>query len=250
MQQSNVYVIGYVIALTVICGSLLALASEGLRPFKDANVALDTKKKVLSTAISIEGMESEAVEKVFQERVKSYVVNSKGNKIEGSTVDNIDISEEYSKAPEDRKLPVYEVYSEDKSKVEVYVFPLYGFGLWDNISGYVGLKSDLNTINGIVFSHKGETPGLGARIADKEIQERFYREDGSYKPRQIFENDELVAVTMMKGEGNDYSAEPHKVDGMSGATITAQGVNDMLKEYLQLYQPFIKVQKKGNVSLK
>ena len=129
-----------------------------------------------------------------------------------------------------RNLPInvcfrfYEFKNEsDSTKIDYVVLPVYGFGLWNDIWGFVALESDMNTIRGVKFDHKGETPGLGARIAsDEEVQAR-------YKGKSIYEDSKLVSVTMMKGEGNDYGSDPHKVDGMSGATLTAKGVNNMFR---------------------
>ena len=103
-------------------------------------------------------------------------------------------------------------------------------GLWDWISGYIALESDLNTVKGIAFDHKQETPGLGARITTSEVQER-------YKGKEIFDGSELVSVSMVKGEGNP-GLSSHQVDGMSGATITGKGVNQMLEHYLECYTSY------------
>ena len=127
----------------------------------------------------------------------------------------------------------------DSSKTDYAVLPVYGYGLWNSIWGFVALKSDLNTVQGVKFQHAGETPGLGARIeSDEEVQNR-------YKGKTIFDQDKLVSVTMMKGEGNDYSNNPHRVDGMSGATLTGKGVNNMLLDYLQAYENYMKKNKKN-----
>jgi len=97
----------------------------------------------------------------------------------------------------------------------------------------MALQSDLNTIEGVTFSHAGETPGLGARITEESVQQR-------YQGKEIWgEKGELESVVMEKGEGRDYSNDPHKVDGMSGATITAVGVNNMLRNYLSHYEAFL-----------
>jgi Na+-transporting NADH:ubiquinone oxidoreductase subunit C len=131
-------------------------------------------------------------------------------------------------------LPVYEIVNEnDPNVTDSYVLPLRGYGLWNNIWGFIALDKDLNTVKGVRYEHAGETPGLGARIATEEVQQR-------YVGKKIAEGNQIVAVQMMKGEGNDYSSSPHKVDGMSGATITAKGLNNMLTEYLKAYENFIK----------
>ena len=246
-KQSDLYVVFYTVALTIICGSLLGLASQGLKPFKEANEALDLKKNVLRTTMDDIGSKSpQEVEELYTKLVKaSYVVDAKGEKVDGVVVDNTMILEQYTgnkKNPEKRLLPVYEVATLDNpDQTAYYVFPMYGFGLWDLISGFVALESDFNTIKGTVFAHRGETAGLGARIATEEIQKRF-------AGKKIFEGQELVSVEMQKGEGIKYDGEIHKVDGMSGATLTGKGLNDMFKEYFGVYKAFIDKQK-SNLSL-
>ena len=128
------------------------------------------------------------------------------------------------------------MFKSEEGKIDAYVFPMWGNGLWDWISAYIALDSDLNTVRGIAFDHKAETPGLGARIASDVIQ-------GRYVGKEIYNEDgELVSVTMVKGENNEGLSE-HQVDGMSGATMTGKGVNAMLQQYLKCYQPFIKKEK-------
>jgi Na+-transporting NADH:ubiquinone oxidoreductase subunit C len=121
--------------------------------------------------------------------------------------------------------------------------------LWDKIWGYVALDSNCETILGTSFDHKAETPGLGQRIATPEIQSRFVG-------KKIYDDKgQLVSVEMMKGEhGGEQSSidyfkdEPHKVDGMSGATLTGKGLNAMLKTYLESYQNFFKKVKEKSSS--
>ena len=66
-----------------------------------------------------------------------------------------------------------------------------------------------------------------------------------YNGKKIFEGDKLESIVMMKGEGNDWSKDPHKVDGMSGATLTAKGLNNMLKDYFICYENYLKKNKKN-----
>ena len=119
----------------------------------------------------------------------------------------------------------------EKDGSEFYVIPLRGAGLWDAIWGYIALDQDLNTIKGVVFDHKGETPGLGAEITQAWFQERFHDkkiEDAS---------GDFVGVSVLKSgsQGNDNA-----VDAISGATITSRGVEDMIKERLAHYLPYFK----------
>ncbi|MBL7858627.1 MAG: NADH:ubiquinone reductase (Na(+)-transporting) subunit C [Cyclobacteriaceae bacterium] len=233
MRQSNLYIILFAGALTLVSAGLLSLASEGLKERQQANIALEQKKNILSTVVELK--DSDNIEEIYAKRVKAFVVDAEGNIKEGVELKKINLAAEYKKPVEQRLLPVYEFTSEtEPGKIESVVLPVYGFGLWNDIWGFVALESDFNTIRGVKFDHKGETPGLGARIqSDDEVQKR-------YKGKSIYDNDKLVSVTMMKGEGNDYASDAHKVDGMSGATLTAKGVNNMLVDYFNSYDKYIK----------
>jgi Na+-transporting NADH:ubiquinone oxidoreductase subunit C len=232
VRQSNLYIVLYAAAITIVCGGALAFASESLKDKQQANIELERKQNILATVMQLK--EGDDIQKIYNERVKELVIDFSGNVKTGMKASSVIIAAEYKKKPEERLLPLYEFKSlTDSSKIENVVLPLYGYGLWNNIWGFVALKSDLNTIQGAKFDHAGETPGLGARITTEEIQSRF-------KDKTIFEAGNLVSVALQKGEGKDYSNEPHKVDGMSGATLTGKGVNNMLKDYLACYVNYLK----------
>lgn len=233
MRQSNSYIVIYSAILTIVCGGLLALAAEGLKEKQQYNIDMEQKKNILSTVITLD--EGADVNALYSKRVKAFVVDFEGNVKDGIEPKDVNLAVEYKKAPADRLLPVYEFKGEsDPNKTEYVVLPVFGYGLWNNIWGFVALKADFNTIQGVKFQHAGETPGLGARIeSDQDVQDR-------YKDKTIYDEGKLVSVSMMKGEGLDYSDDPHRVDGMSGATLTAKGVNNMLKDYLASYENYIK----------
>lgn len=232
MRQSNSYIIIYAAILTIVCGGLLALAAEGLKDKQQANVALEQRKNILSTVMEIK--DGDDVNTLYKKNVQEYVVSYDGNPVEGVDPTKIDLTAEWKKPAQQRQLPVYEFRNPtDTSKVDYVVLPVYGYGLWNEIWGFVALQSDFNTIQGVKFEHKGETPGLGARITESEVQARF-------KGKSIFDQEVLASIQIMKGEGNDYSSQPHKVDGMSGATLTGKGVNNMLLDYLKCYENYLK----------
>jgi Na+-transporting NADH:ubiquinone oxidoreductase subunit C len=232
VRQSNLYIVLYSAAITVVCGGMLAFASISLKDKQDANIALEQKKNILATVIALE--EDADIVSLYEKKVKAFVIDFDGNVKAGMRPEEVVVAAEYKKGAKDRLLPVYEFTSEsDPSKVEYAVLPVYGYGLWNNIWGFVAVKSDFNTIQGVKFAHAGETPGLGARIDSDEIQDRF-------RQKAIFDNGSLVSVSMQKGEGKDYSSDPHKVDGMSSATLTAKGVNNMLRDYLACYENYLK----------
>lgn len=232
MQRSNTYILLYTIALTVVCGVALAMTKKALKPAQDMQIELERKKNILSTFMTLK--EGDNPEKIYEARVKAYVIDVNGNKLESEDAANISIEKESKKPVAERKLPVYEISADgDPTKVEYYVIPTFGKGLWDVISSYISIKSDGKTINGVSFNHKAETPGLGARIKDDEA---VY---SRYKDKVLFDGNNPVGVEMQKGEGNKYDDQPHKVDGMSGATLTGKGVNAMIKEYTEAYSKFL-----------
>ena len=278
MQQSNAYIIRFTLILTVVLGLLLAGAATIFKEPQEKAEALDTKKQILGAVIDLEGKEQPEIEQIYANRISSLVVNNSGEKVEKNSkgedvsAEGVEVNKEYKKLQAIGKLqksladaekdgdnekaaslkariaeaqgkvllPVYRLLNEKGTKVEAYILPVYGNGLWDNIWGYVALETNLTTIKGVVFDHKGETPGLGARITEGKVQ-------GRYAGKKIYnETEQLVSVTMVKGEGNDGLSE-NQVDGMSGATITANGVNVMLSSYFKYYQNYLaKVAADGN----
>ncbi len=243
MQQSNVYVIVFTAIMTIVVGGVLSFTSQVLAPAQKKSVELDTKSQILSSVMDREKlgqMKPEEVLSMYDARITSLVVDINGNTVEtdedGKAIvaEQVNILKNYKKDPENRLYPVFKyMNAEDKDKVDAYILPLYGAGLWDKIWGFVALDSELKTIAGASFAHKAETPGLGARIASPQIQQR-------YVGKEIYdENGTLVSVKMVKGEGNAGLTE-HQVDGMSGATITGKGLNAMLENYLSYYQSYLK----------
>lgn len=249
MQQSNAYIITFSIILTVVLGLLLSGTSEVLKPIQKKAEELDTKKQILGAVLPAEKiaeMKPEEVNEFYAGRITSTVVNIKGEEVEEQdgakvTAETVDVGKNYKKDPEERLFPVFIFLEEESEGAAIaYVLPVYGNGLWDKIWGFVALKTDMDTIEGVTFSHAGETPGLGARITTLDVQQR-------YKNKTIYNEDgELVSVYMQKGEGKDYSNDPHKIDGLSGATITGDGVNKMLKNYLNYYQSYMDKKKEGS----
>jgi Na+-transporting NADH:ubiquinone oxidoreductase subunit C len=235
-RNSNGYIFGYSILLTLVCGTLLAFVSETLKEKQNAAILVEKQKFILKAGLgqtSIDGLTGPQISELYNKVVKVEVVNAKGLVVQEDEA-KISTFKEYKKPAADRILPVYVVGKKDNpAEVESFVLPTYGNGLWDNIWAYVAIDGDAETIQGIVFDHKGETAGLGARINDADIQGRFIGK------KLAFESSSVNAPDFQKGEGTNYDSDPQKVDGISGATITAKGVNSMLDEYMTLYQPYL-----------
>jgi Na+-transporting NADH:ubiquinone oxidoreductase subunit C len=227
----------------VVLGGLLAATSEGLGPIQKKSIELDTKKQILGAVLEVTS-EMDVIE-TYSKAIKSEVVDYEGNVVtedsEGKELiaENVSVEKEFKKDPEERLYPVFKFYGkEGGEEIESYILPVYGSGLWDNIWGFIALDTEGKTIKGAVFAHAGETPGLGARITEDGVQARF-------EGKKLYNDQgELVSVKMLKGESNAESKlDEHHVDGMSGATITGNGLNDMLKNYFRHYQSYFN--KKG-----
>jgi Na+-transporting NADH:ubiquinone oxidoreductase subunit C len=228
--NGNKYTFIYASAMVIIVAAILSVTALKLKPLQQKNINTEKKQNILSSV----GIESTAVdaESIFAERiVQSYVVNASGEQIEGIAFD-IDLKRERAKPASDRQLPVYECKTEEGTK---YILPMYGAGLWGPIWGYVAINDDMNTLYGAVFSHAGETPGLGAEISTKTFQEPF-------KGKTIYDsNGTLVSIIVAKA-GESAPAE-HKVDGISGGTITGKGLQTMLLNDFTSYEAFFNTKK-------
>jgi len=249
VRQSNLYVLIFTAIMTIVIGGALSVTNQVLKPAQLKSIELDAKTSILAAVMTINKDEDDVLA-IYEAQIKGLVVDINGNEIttndkgEPVLADKVNILRNFKKDPAEREYPVYKFSSaQNQGAVEAYIFPLYGSGLWNGIFGYLALEDDLNTIKGISFGHVAETPGLGARIATPEIQDR-------YIGKTIFDkNGNLTSVTMQKGEKRDPSAfGEHEVDGMSGATLTAKGVNAMLDQYLRSYEKYIKnVQKQESI---
>ena len=233
--NTNSYTVGFACAMVLIVAALLASMSIQLTPLQDRNIELEKKQNILqSVGVYVERDDSEASYSKFIK--EELVLDNNGNVLEGSAFD-INLADELKKDIKDQKLPLYISMLEDSSKC--YIIPLRGIGLWGPIWGYIALKEDVNTVLGAVFAHKAETPGLGA-----EINQGFFQEP--FKDKKIFNpKNEFVSITVKKGGAPEGSM--HDVDGISGGTITSDGVTDMLKERVGRYLPYLEKNKPSAV---
>ncbi len=228
--MSNRYVFLYASAMVVIVALVLSTAATLLKPLQDRNMRIEKMQNILST-IEVEASRADAIELFEQYIVESKVLNHQGEEIEGDAFE-VDLQDENRKAVEERMLPLFIAQMEGEN---FYIVPIRGTGLWGPIWGYLSFEQDLNTIAGANFDHSSETPGLGAEIADDFFEEQF-------KGKQIFDQEgEFKAVRVVKGGAP--ADDLHAVDGISGGTITSNGVTDMLYNGLQVYKPYFKKQK-------
>jgi Na+-transporting NADH:ubiquinone oxidoreductase subunit C len=215
--------------MVIIVAALLSVAAMTLQPFQKKNVEINKKQNIL-TSINIESTAKNAEELYEKYIVEIFAINTAGEKQEGVDAFKIDMKKELAKPLKERNLPVF-ISSLEGTKQ--YIVPVYGKGLWGPIWGYVALKDDLSTILGATFSHKGETPGLGAEIDTKDFQSKFLE-------KEIFnEQGKFVSVSILKA-GAASPDSKYEIDGISGGTITSVGVDAMLKDCLSSYETYFK----------
>jgi len=125
----------------------------------------------------------------------------------------------------------YPLYMANVDGAKKYIIPMIGSGLWGPIWGYVAVNDDFESIYGATFFHKGETPGLGAEISTAMFQDQFTDEEIST---------EGVYTKMLMMKDASGRSQLHKVDGITGGTITSKGVEEMLDRTLQVYVDYFK----------
>ncbi len=229
-RNSNTYTFLYAAIMVILVASVLASVSMALKPRQKRNFEIEKKKNILAS-VNIESDASNAEEIYAEKIVDEYVVNDKGDKIEGDAF-NTDLKKERAKPADEMALPVFEFETDEGKK---YVLPLRGAGLWGPIWGFVSLDDDMNTIYGANFDHEGETPGLGAEISTTKFEQEFIG-------KKLFDNTgKLVSILVAKV--GEVAPEEHKVDGISGGTITSKGLEKMLLDDFTNYQEFLKKKK-------
>ena len=227
--NSNSYTIIYSVIIVVIVAFLLAFVSQALKPMQDANVALDKKKQILNSLNIRDLNDAQADAKYKEVVVADRVIDEKGKVLLPGTSggENAGFKLE-SKDYKEGKLALYICRVNGETK---YVIPVYGMGLWGPISGYIALNADKSTIYGVYFNHESETAGLGAEIKDnKAWQEKF-------QGKKLFKSgdDKTIALSVEKKVEDPTT----QVDAVTGATLTSNGVRDMLHEALGKYLVFI-----------
>ena len=223
--NSNAYTVIYSIILVVVVAAVLAFAAMFLKPTQDANVKKDTISQILTAATIEAGADILAT---YQQDIEAAIlVDVEGNKVgelniaDCEVYDNSELKKQI--AAESKALPVY-IF-----KNGITVIPCYGAGLWGPIWGYIGFEKDLNTIKAVCFGHKGETPGLGAKIAD----EPSFAE--AFVGKTVGEGEILFEVAKPANRATVNNG----VDAISGATITSQALGNTLNQWFGFYQNYL-----------
>ncbi|MDL2221477.1 NADH:ubiquinone reductase (Na(+)-transporting) subunit C [Parabacteroides sp. OttesenSCG-928-N08] len=220
-RDSNVYTIVYASVMVLLVAVVLAFTSQSLKSFQQENEENDKRQQILRS-INVD-VKADVAKAEFEKLIKeAFLVDAQGNRVDGEA-----FAADASKMDKEKKFPVFVATVDGQTK---YIMALYGAGLWGPLWGYISVNDDKNTIYGADFSHAGETPGLGAEITRKDFSAQF-------AAKKLFVNNQFKSIAVVKpgktADGQDF------VDGISGGTITSQGVDKMIFDSLTGYVQFL-----------
>ncbi|MEH6472874.1 MAG: Na(+)-translocating NADH-quinone reductase subunit C [Halopseudomonas sp.] len=246
------------ISLCVVCAVLVSAAAVGLKPLQEANKRLDKMTNVLAAAnISTEGQDIEAL---FDSSVVARVLDLEQN----TWADNIDPANyDETKAVKDPAQAVQLSSDQDQAgirqharyktlymvkngdAVETLILPIHGKGLWSTLYGFMALEGDFNTIVGLGFYAHAETPGLGGEVDNP-------RWKALWPGKKVFTGDDSsnAAIGLIKGKVDPANkSAAHQIDGLAGATLTSNGVTNLVQFWLSEngYAPFLAKLRAGEV---
>ena len=241
--------------LCIVCSVVVSLAAVQLKPAQERNKELDFKSNILTAAGLYE--EGKSVEELF-EKIQPRMVDLESGKF----TDAIDVDEfdqrEAAKDPElstalnkqqdianiIRREDYAKVYTVQNAQgdIETIVLPIKGYGLWSTLYGFIALQEDANTVVGLGYYEHGETAGLGGEVDNP-------RWKALWPGKEIYNDNGNVDIQVVKGavDASDPNAE-HKVDGLSGASLTSKGVQNMLHFWMgdMGYGKFLRNFREGN----
>ena len=240
-RRSLRYTLAFAAAVCVVCSLVVSTSAVVLRPRQEENAVLSRQRRVLAVsglAARGEPLGDREVERLFREHMRPVLVALRtGRPDPAVSPEGFDPRRaardpaSSSPAPENeagiQRLPdhalVYHVVEE--GEVTAIILPIEGKGLWSTMLGYLAMSTDGDTILGITFYEHGETPGLGSDVEDPRWQ-RAWRDRRAYGPGGE------PAIEVIKGRAGPPATDPHRVDGISGATLTGRGVSELVRFWL------------------
>ncbi len=239
--HSNLYTVVFAGVLCFVCALLVSTSAVGLRERQTVNALIDQRQKVLKVVGLVypeDRPSREEVNALFASNLQARIVRLET----GEYVEDVDPvafdqrraamdPETSSPAPENpakvRRVPdLARVYLlEPEGEVEAIVLPIEGMGLWSTLYGYLALDADARTIRGITFYEHGETAGLGGEVDNPRWKARW-------PGRLAFDEEWTPAIEVARGAVGPPEQDPYRVDGLSGATLTCNGVTNMLAFWL------------------
>lgn len=253
-NDSKVKTVGVALALCLGCSILVSGAAVALKPIQEQNKSLDKKKNILAIAGLNEAGKS--IDEIFDSKVEARVVDlatgEYTTEVDPKTFDanaasadpkqNVVLTKEQDIASIKRRAKYATVYLvKEEGKLKKVILPVHGYGLWSTMYGFLALGPDVNTVVGFGFYSHGETPGLGGEVDNPNWK-------AQWPNKQIFDKDGKLAVELVKGGVNPSNPKAiHQVDGLSGATLTSDGVTRLLRYWLgdHAFGPYIQKLQNG-----
>ena len=236
----------------VVCGVVVATAAVSLRPVQSKNQLLDKRMNILQAA----GLYQPGVDvnEVFKSIERRFVDIDTGEYVE------MPESYDQRKAAKDpqrsERLSGKEDIAGIKSQANVaevflargdngdlsrIILPVHGYGLWSTLYGFLALEPDANTVSGLGFYEHGETPGLGGEVDNPKWK-------ALWEGKKLYGEQGEVEIQVVKGavDSKTPNAE-HKVDGLAGATLTSNGVSNLLRFWVgeNGFGPYLKRMQQG-----
>lgn len=225
----------FILSLTFVSSLLLSLFSEGLKEKTIFNKQLDKKKNLLQTiGINTSVMSNNQIIKSFNENITEITLDLNGNLLPDINHNLFEITEDNITGElryfinDNEYLPAFL-----SNSMNSFILPISGKGLWSSLYGYFAIDSkNYSTVKGITFYQHGETPGLGA-----EITKDWFK--SSFIGKEIYSDNIIKSVSITKAGQADIE-NLYEVNGISGATITSRGVEDLLKRDLYRYEQYFR----------
>ena len=241
MHASAFYNLAFAAAVCVVCAVFVSSSAVSLRDLQAANEALEKQRNVLVAAGLATTDERPAPAEIAErfQSIRQVVIDLEtGEEVDGVDPDLFDQqaaaagAETGRPAPDNlarvQRLPrqalVYEL-RDAGGQLDLVILPINGMGLWSTLYGFIAIDADLNTIRGLTYYQHLETPGLGGEVDNP-------RWKALWPGRKAFGAGDAVDIEVIRGRAGAPEADPHRVDGLAGATMTSRGVTNMLQFWL------------------
>ena len=238
-KHSNKRIFGVAILVCVVCSALVTTATILLRPVQQANRLLDRQLNVLAVAGLLEpGKPIEEISAQLEVRLVDLdsgqfvamedLASFDARRAAKNPAQSIALEPELDIAQIKRRAKYARVYlvRDEAAGIRTIVLPVHGYGLWSQLYGFLALRGDGNTVVGLSFYEHADTPGLGGEVDNPEWK-------ALWPGKQVYDGNWKPAIRLVKGPVNKWSSEAkHQVDAMSGATLTTQGIENLLHFWL------------------
>lgn len=250
-KESTVRTLAVAIVVCLVCSVFVAGAAVALKSTQVENKELDKQRSILAIAgLGDADLSGKQVKALYKERIVAKVVDlESGTFSDAQDVNTFDplkaakdpklsdaLPGEQDIASIKRRERLTTVYLVEKDgQLDTLILPVRGYGLWSTLYGFMALKGDLNTVVGMGFYQHAETPGLGGEVDNPKWK-------ALWPGKTLFDEDGKLAVDIVKGNVDSQSPKAiHQVDGLAGATLTSNGVENLLRFWLgqKGFGPFI-----------